>query len=246
MFQRSLYQKAKARDPVQMIRARLVHILHSLLGQPYIAGMECTGSTLVYQIARAIGARPKKIHSYVYTPLPILVTYRDPRDIICSYARRQFREIYETEGSQTALMKSHHRLFIERRRQDDLYKYRDRSHALLLRYESYFNGREAALADAVAAYLGIDLDSQTRDRILSEYSLECNRARASQFSAFRLYDRVTHIHGYHISNDGQPGAWRVLFTPTITRMVKRDIGQLIIDFGYERDDDWSATLNCGR
>lgn len=41
-------------------------------------------------------------------------------------------------------------------------------------------------------------------------------------------------------NKGQIGTWRENFTPDITKQFKNQMGQLLIDLGYEKDNNWKV------
>jgi hypothetical protein len=104
-----------------------------------VAGMECTGSTFVFNIIRGMtGRTPVKTHDYAapgpLTPL-IIVTYRDPRDILCSYARRQLKGITDAAGIQTGLLMAYKTMFTTQKRHEALLRFRDDG-VLLLKYES--------------------------------------------------------------------------------------------------------------
>jgi len=202
-----------------------------------VAGMECTGSTFVYQVLMEIGLSPKKRHNYVPGASISIVTYRDPRDVICSYARRPLRELSETEGLEAGLIASHRKLFHEFRRHEDLRRYREDG-SLLIRYEEYFNGREGDIINLLAEYLSIPIDRWFKEYLLKEFSIEKNKQRARQFATFSEYDRRLHIHGNHISNNGRSGVWRNLFTPRVRDIVKKDLGEFLVEFDYEENLDW--------
>jgi hypothetical protein len=138
----------------------------------YVGGMECTGSTFVYQLIHEMGLSVFKVHTYVPGRFEKVVTYRDPRDVICSYARRQLRSLTESRGIEQGLIESHVKLFRQYKRHVDLKRYAQDPWTLLLRYEDYFIGRERALLDALVAYLRVSVPENVRRRLLEEYSLE--------------------------------------------------------------------------
>ena len=203
-----------------------------------VAGMECTGSTYVFNLVRGMtGRRPVKTHNYVAPGPVIIVTYRDPRDILCSYARRQFKGITESAGIQAGLREAYERMFRTHKRHETLLRFRDDG-VLLLKYESvsprlplfgflsisdvqqFFGGNEGALYDTVRQHLidnGSadtvlpDEDGSLRASVLSNCSLDSTKAKAAEMvGGFRQYDKESHIHGDHVSFGGKRGAWRQL------------------------------------
>lgn len=204
-----------------------------------VGGMEGTGSTFVYQIVEGMDVSPViKVHRYVSGNSPKLVTYRDPRDVICSYARRQLAHLSESDGLEAGLVASHQKLFHELRRHEDLRRYRDDNCALLIRYEDYFGGREDDLIELIAKNLRISINDSIKQRLLTAFSLPRNRERAEQFSTFSEYDETSHIHGKHVSSGGRSGVWKELFTPNVRDMVKEDLGDYLVEFGYAEGWDW--------
>jgi len=204
-----------------------------------VGGMECTGSTFVCQIVKEMGFKPKKIHEY-YNKNNILklITFRDPRDIICSFARRTMKEMVDAKGLEEALIASHKYLFLHHKRHEDLRRYSQEQHSLLIRYEDYFVGNEGNLIDQLAEFLKVDIDDSFKLFILLEYSIEKNKQRASKFSSFQEYDKDTLIHGNHLSSNGMSKVWKELFTPAVCEITKRDLGDFLIEYGYESNLDW--------
>ncbi|MFC1838333.1 hypothetical protein ACFL1N_02035 [Thermodesulfobacteriota bacterium] len=205
-----------------------------------VAGMECTGSTFVYQIIKEIGASPIKIHHYLEDNTIKLVTYRDPRDVICSYARRQLKDISESHGLENGLLNSHRKLFCNLKRHEDLRQYRENNHAILLKYEKYFNGHEIELISYLSDRLKIKINASKKNLLTDKYSIDMNMKRSKHFMRFQEYDEETQIHGDHISSGGRKGVWKELFTPKVCEIVKKDLGNFLIEFGYENNMDWQT------
>lgn len=217
-------------------------LYHNIKGIPeniIVGGMECTGSTFVYQIVKEMGFSPKKVHNYYkHRSIPIVVTYRDPRDVICSFTCREFKEMIASKGIEDALVTSHNHLFVENKRHNDVRRYDKEKNCLLIRYENYFVGREKLLLDKSTDFLKVNVDDDLKTHLISEYSIKENKKRSTTLSSFREYDPNTFIHGDHISNDGRIGVWRDLFTPLVCEIVKKDIGDFLIECEYEKDLNW--------
>ncbi|RLB81530.1 MAG: hypothetical protein DRH24_09015 [Deltaproteobacteria bacterium] len=203
----------------------------------FVAGMEGTGSTFVYQIVRGIGVKPKKIHHYVQSSLPKVVTYRDPRDVICSYARRQLNHITDAEGLEYALLQSYNELFRKKKRHEDLYRYREDPNALLIKYEEYFLGNERDLISKLGDYFYISLDDQLINLLIDEYSLEKNISRSKDLN-FDEIDEDSLIHGKHISNKGRIGGWEDILPNSLIILIKKELNDFLVDFGYVENSNW--------
>lgn len=208
-----------------------------------IAGMESTGSTYVWQLVTAVsGRKARKIHHYVRGNCMFFVSYRDPRDIICSYARRLLRGKIKKEGMEEALIKAHQILFHEFRRQDDLGEYTSdtklKKKVFLIKYEDYFGGNEHELLDFIIKKIGGNFSDKRKEKILNKFSIENNKKISNKFPGFGKWDNRTLIHGNHISADGKIGVWKSLFTEKVCKLIKKDLGQFLIDYGYEEDLNW--------
>ena len=207
----------------------------------YVAGIESSGSTYVYQVVNALGIEALKGHERITRKGPKLVTYRDPRDIICSYAKRQLMKFSEEQSEGDLILKAYKVLFEEYKRQDTLYHYLKDDEALMIRYEDYFKGNEKALIQLIVSHFSLEVTDLEVEDLLERFSLEQNKKRAEKFSNFGEYDAKTQIHGNHISNNGELGVWRRVFTPEIVEVIKPGLNQLLIDFGYENDLNWNVS-----
>jgi len=220
-------------NALKQVAARILRCRKVIVG-----GVECSGSTVVYQYLKEMGFEPMKAHDYLPYGRIKFVTYRDPRDVLCSYARRQFRHVSEAEGVEAGLVAGHQELFRDHARAETIRRYRGDPRSVMIRYEDYFGGKEDEMLRLVARHMGVSLTDEQVRRIVEKYSLEQNKARAAQRRDFTQYDRETGIHGNHISTNGRTGVWKELFTPKVREMVKADIGDLIVELGYEKDTGW--------
>gem|GEM_PF-2765004 len=206
-----------------------------------ITGWDASGSTCVYQIAKALGLEAVKSHS-----LPrarrrdfTIFCYRDPRDIIVSNARRVHREMWQSEGPEAALGRALDD-FLHNDYVAALYRSAEMAKVFFMRYETYFSENRGVLIDMIADNFLLPLTRERRAQILADTSLESNIARSQKLSGFQTWCADSLIHGHHISNFGVSGAWKECFTPAIERRVKACLDGVIIDLGYERTPDWSA------
>ena len=208
----------------------------------FIAGWPASGSTFLYQVAVELGLNVHKKKHGLRSPYFIdftLFAFRDPRDVLCSHARRMHRDVWDSEGPEPAILKSLQR-FLRKRYPEAIYESAAMKNVFLIRYELFFNGNEGLLVDLMADNFLIPLSPERRAEILANTSLDTNLERSRDFESFREHDEKTQIHGHHISNRGRSGAWREHFTPRVEASVKEHLGQLLMDLGYEKDLGWST------
>lgn len=200
-----------------------------------IRGWHASGSTFLYQVANLLGLDVRKGHGTRKTTIDFtLFAFRDPRDIICSQAKRFFERTWEKQGSEAALLKALDQ-FIEEKSTEALYTSINKPNVLLIRYENYFPDNRHLLIDLIADNYLIPVTDQKRKYILEETSIQANMKRAEKFNSFNRFDKKTQIHGNHISNKGRLGAWKKHFTPIVKERVKKHLGSLILDLGYEEN-----------
>jgi len=204
-----------------------------------ITGWPASGSTFIYQAARMLNIDVHKSHGKRKKTMNFtLFTFRDPRDIICSQAKRIFKMKWDQNDAETALLNALD-LFVNEKFELALFQSARMKNVFLIRYEDYFLGNEHLLVDFIADNFLITLTEQKRNEILQGASIDANIELSKKLENFYAYDRDSHIHGNHITNKGLPGAWKKNFTPLVTKRVKENIGKLLIDLGYETNYDWS-------
>lgn len=201
-------------------------------------GLPGSGSTYTYQVIKEMGFKVKKVHHYVKRPMVKIITYRDPRDMIASAANRIFKEMQEQEGLKEVLYKSYDLLFDEVKVEEVYRNYKNDRCAYLFRYEDYFNGNERQIIKEIAAILKKKLSDAEIDAIMEKFSIEANKKIADRIKKNEEYDPETMIHGNHISSGGKVGTWQELFDDEYKDFLKEKIGPLLIDMGYEQDNNW--------
>ena len=221
-----------------------------------VCGMERSGSTLVFQILSHLGLDVKKTHSYNLdnTASVKFYTVRDPRDVICSYARTVLKKEledgileYSTDFCRREdLRAACFRLFYRpNARQLDyrLYMWEANYGApvVFINYEEYILGNERKLIKdimtLVSQFEAIDTSDQMVDEITETYSMDANHKRSLKYSGFEEWCTDTGIHGNHISALGK-STWRDEFDYTIAVCVDRYLGDFLIELGYEKSRDW--------
>ena len=208
----------------------------------FIAGWPASGSTFMYQVAVELGLN---VHRKKHGMRPresldfTLFAFRDPRDVLCSHARRMNREIWDREGPHAAIMQSLQR-FVKKRYPQAIHESAAMQNVFLMRYEHYCQGNEGLLVDFLADNFLVPLSSARRSEILQATSIEANTRRAQQFDSFKQHDEESQIHGNHISNRGRSGAWKESFTAQTVERVKAELGELLVGLGYEPDLNWTC------
>jgi hypothetical protein len=206
-----------------------------------VAGWEASGSTFVSQVAKLLGLNVQKIHGkWEQERLEFVIfTIRDPRDVICSHARRFYSEQWEAGKYKEALLKSLED-FIAARYIEDLFNSLAQPNVIIMRYETFIGHSEATLVRMLSDQFMISLDEQKLATILAETSIEANQKRAEKLAGFEEYDIESLIHGLHITNQGRFGAWKEWFTPAVDNAVKEKLGDALVQLGYENDTNWSS------
>lgn len=205
-----------------------------------VVGWPASGSTFMFQVATELGLDLHKKKHGLRSPEShdfALFAFRDPRDVLCSHARRKHRDIWDDAGPHQAIMLSLDR-FIRKRYREAIYQSAEMKNVFLARYEIFCRGNEGLLVDILADNFMIPLSKERRNEIIQQTSMERNIERSEKFKSFGEHDEKTQIHGFHVSNRGKSGAWRQHFTAETEAAVKDHLGQLLIDLGYEEDLDW--------
>lgn len=197
-----------------------------------------TGSTLVYNVLRDLegvdvekrhNLTPKQIHQRLAPNTLFISTIRDWRDVLCSRAR-----IYDTpitaesiqsiakEMNNTGLgaltgMLSNPAL---------------KGKVLVLRYEDFWNNYDA-LFDSLESGLGCTIGPEKRAELKAKHNVNAVKKIADRFDGFAQYDKVTQVHGNHISdNNGQPDAWRKVIAPELHPVINKALAVPLKFYGY--------------
>ena len=221
-----------------------------------VCGMERSGSTYVFQILTHLGLSVKKTHSHDLDNDASVKFYtvRDPRDVICSYARTALKqelkdgllEYSTTYCQREDLRAACYRLFYRpnaRQLDHRIYTWEAEAGApvVFINYEEYFLGNERKLIRDVMTFVSmfevIDTSDAMIDEIIKKFSIEANHERSLKYSGFEEWCDKTGIHGDHISADGK-STWRDEFNHEVAVCVDRYLGDFLIELGYEKSRDW--------
>jgi len=207
-----------------------------------ICGMPGCGNTYLHQIIGSLLENSTNNHNSGHGYVEkkegeiYLVPYRDFRDVLCSTARRQFKTHSQNTSISSGIKMSHESLLYD---MESISKWLKRPDANMIRYEDYYPDNTRQLFTFLQDELGFVMDDKDIDIIMKEWSLENNKVRASQYKSFKQHNKNTNIHGDHISNDGNPGAWKELMTDEIKEFLKPRIDSYLIETGYITEgEDW--------
>lgn len=204
-----------------------------------VCGWTGSGSTLVSQIGQHLGLKVIKIHGAQLEVINRVKLFmiRDPRDVISSNARRESRHIYDEQGIDAA-MRIELDKFLNMGYVQDYYDAIRDPGTIVIKYEEMVKGKEPELITFIATQFGLSVLPRQMQYILEETSIEKNDARSSKIDSFEEYDRKSLIHGHHITNKGESGRWKEDMNREFRIELNKVIGQLIIDSGYEINDNW--------
>ena len=217
-----------------------------------IAGMEASGSTLAWQVLngvvalaqtkRPVGRRARKHNATLVSaygdPACVALTYRDPRDVVCSHAKRRgvpgqnrscaFCDAAHLEARAVGVAR---RMFPFHAKRVDAFR---EAGSLILRYENFIDCPEM-LAELFAHWLGVhaDLPKDFAKGLAAKSSLQANWNLAERLKDFGVVDEKTQIHGGHISYHGNTGAWHTCLTPdALTYVENRAERRWMVSHGY--------------
>ncbi len=246
-----------------------------MISSYWCAGMYASGSTWAYNVMRGIAAsafpgRPVKgrfvnvladidgiddpafvhvVKSHDMAPEVaaelsraverIVVTIRDPRDAVTSlmiYQRYPFDMALTTianSGNFVAGVASDPR-------------------ALLLRYESGFTD-EVATLDRMAAWFGVALPAEARDRLFAQYrrgavegfvaALDTLPQAVRDARSGDIFDPETQWHRHHAGRSGEVGRWRRTLMPGQVGAIEREMRDWMARFDYEAAPASAPTYN---
>lgn len=157
-----------------------------------------SGSTVCDQIVQELGFEVRREHNALLVQtcyeqkIPMIVTMRDPVDIVLSARRLVEHSHGKTYGFTLHVMREWHKRRNER--------YAENDHYLMVRYEKYMHDPKQRIRD-IARFLGVDCSERKVEEIHSNTSIERNKKIASKYENFDQHCKGSLIHGGHISED---------------------------------------------
>ena len=185
-------------------------------------GMIRSGSTLIYNILKELfpDRRISKTHKYrknwkdAFLKVPIVATYRDPLDIICSSIKTH------DDLANREIIKNHIKL-LKVNGLDDFVKLDKRyKNKLNLKYEKFYNNFDYVF-NKLEDFLDIKISSSLRIKIENKLSIQKVKEKIKEFKTFNEFDKNSHWHGNHISdNDGRIKSYLNYFSEDDIKYLK--------------------------
>ncbi len=173
-----------------------------------------SGSTLLYQVLTQLGVNVHKTHECHYLDGKVVISYRHPCDIYCSFFRisrdlngdDDLRAVMRQAMNPTVWWSMLRGMRYVRKGFWRLQKYLDSDmDTCLLRY-ALFKDNYDYLFDRLESFLQFPIDRATRDRIETKTSFAKNKAVSSAYDSFKEFDQKTLLHGKHLGS-GAAGQW---------------------------------------
>ena len=174
-----------------------------------------SGSTMLYHVLQHLGTNVQKTHECLQTEAKVVVTYRHPCDVFCSFYRIS-RDLDGDEDLKRAMQRWWNPLLHLTTTRGIRYvgkgyarlqKYLDSNMKMcFLRYERFKDDYEY-LFDSLEPFLDISIPRERRDQVREATSFEKNKSAAAAYSSFKQYDTATLLHGKHLGS-GAVDQWR--------------------------------------
>ena len=194
-----------------------------------VSGMECAGSTAVWQMINQLGFQAKKEHGYTRDVI-VFATLRDIRDVVTSLWRRECLGL-RNDPDNYALGCFRYAL----PRYESMCRYEKDDNAIIIRYEDFVRDPGNTL-DLICKTLAVTITLERRAEILESCSLKKNKERASRLADFSEWDSKDLIHGNHISTNGKVGSWSDLavgLKPETVEFIEDGAREFLVHFNYE-------------
>ena len=174
-----------------------------------------SGSTMLYHVLQHLGTNVQKTHECLQTEAKVVVTYRHPCDVFCSFYRIS-RDLDGDEDLKLAMQRWWNPLLHLTTTRGIRYvgkgyarlqKYLDSNMKMcFLRYERFKDDYEY-LFDSLEPFLDISIPRERRDQVREATSFEKNKSAAAAYSSFKEFDADTLLHGKHLGS-GAIDQWR--------------------------------------
>jgi hypothetical protein len=195
-----------------------------------VSGMECAGSTAIWQMIQQLGYDVRKEHGF--TPSNnciVFATLRDIRDVVVSLWRRECLGVRnDPDNYALGCWK-----YIQPRF-DEMKKYQS-ERVPIIQYE-YFIEDPGETLRMICNHLNVWISDDRRSEILDYCSLEKNKSRSQTMTNFSEWNHENLVHGNHISTGGKVGSWLDLIPelkPETVEFIEREARPFLLYFGYE-------------
>ena len=189
-----------------------------------------SGSTMLYHVLQHLGTNVQKTHECLQTEAKVVITYRHPCDVFCSFCR--ISQDLDGDGD---LERAMHRWWnpllhvtikrgirYVRKGYGRMQKYLDSDMEMcFLRYERFKDDYDY-LFDSLEPFLQIPISREMRDRVREATSFEKNKSAAAAYGSFKDFDTATLLHGKHLGS-GAVDQWRSVCPGWMQRLVERQL-----------------------
>ena len=192
-------------------------------------GIIRSGSTLIYNILKEILPTRLIIKTHNFPSkwqcvqrLPIVCTYRDPLDVICS-------SIKINQESPTREVIEKHIHILKNYGYEDFLKLENKyNNKINLKYENFYNDYNY-IFNKLENFLQINISQESKTFIIEKFSVKNIKKYISKFKNFDQYDENSQFHGLHISdNNGKIKSYLNFFN-------EKDIDFLKCKYKYFRE-----------
>lgn len=200
-------------------------------------GLPRSGSTLICQVLSGLFpyCKVQKVHNFINTKYPIVISIRDFRDSMVSRWRvRNDIPLKELDAGRKMSAKEvvEWLSFIDVNI-TDLDKMAKSGRNVVLRYEEFLNNHDH-IFNELEGFFGKSFDDKIKRNIKNNSSIEKNMERSMKFSSFHNGNWDSNgIHGLHIYRGGKVGIWRELVPDKYHDIVNEKMREHLIRWGYE-------------
>ena len=209
-----------------------------LINNVCLYGAPRNGTTLLRMILKYLSKNVESSHIWFKTELPIVIVYRDPRDVAVSIWR--FNEgTYDKDGKLT------NRMFDNEQKTNSLIcrakaymeetircidYYKDRKNAWIIRYRDFYNNYDFIFS-GLEKLLNIYISDRLKNKIIENTKIDYIKKIQNKYNSSEEFDYDTGIHGHHVYHV-TPQIWR---TEVPDKYKESFVGQLedvIIKLGF--------------
>ncbi len=191
-----------------------------------------SGSTMLYQVLSHLGTDVYKTHEWVDVDSKVVITYRHPCDLFCSFFRisrdldgdDDLQSVMRQGWNPTVWWTISRGLRYVRKGYGRLQRYLDSDKEIcLLRYERFKDDYEY-LFNSLASFLSLSIDRATRDRVECATSFSKNKILAASYTSFKEFDQKTLLHGKHLGS-GTAGQWHYVCPVWMCRFLEKKLAR---------------------
>lgn len=199
-----------------------------------VCGIPRSGSTLVGQIVQGVFPDQKVLKTHpAYTEwnptgCDILITIRDPRDVIASLYRVHLSQTGKTEVEGADF----DQIFVRVQKHYDMLWPLLEENSIIIRYEDFVYNYYEIYA-AIFLLTGVSVSCTMKEWLNNKFSIESNRARASVLKNFNEVGEHE-IHGDHVG-PVKPGSWRTSLPEWIVKDVESFCSPIMRSWSYKED-----------